>query len=157
MEIGMEERFELHKHLGYWLARLSNAMHEDFMSWLISYNITGPQWMVLNALYFKKGKCGSELSAYIGLDRAGITRITDQLVQKEMITRVENKNDRRFQVLELTPIGRKTIKSILMACKGKEERFTGGLTANEKEQFKQILMKMLQAGGIETPEIWIKF
>src|SRR5436853_203667 len=116
----MDERFELHNHLGYWIARLSNAMHEDFMSWLSKFDVTGPQWMILNALYFNKANHGAELSNYIGVDRAAIARIVDQLVQKKFIKRVENSNDRRYQVLSLTPLGKKTIEGILEQCEGKE-------------------------------------
>lgn len=151
------KKFALYNNLGYWLARLSNAMHTDFMSWLSKYGVSGPQWMVLNALYFKNAKTSSGIADYIGVDRAAVTRMVDQLVNLGMVDRVESKDDRRFSFLHLTDKGRSEMEKILHECEGKEEVFTHVLSASEKAELKRLLIKLLEAGGIKQSKLWKKF
>lgn len=153
----MKDKYALYNTLGYWISRLSNVMYQDFMSWLSKYEITGPQWMVLNTLFFKNAHSGSTIADYVGVDRAAITRVLDQLEEKGLVQRQATSHDRRAQLVILTKEGEMIMEKILEECEGKDERYTGTLSEEEKLVFKQVLTKMLDAVNIKHTKLWEKF
>jgi DNA-binding MarR family transcriptional regulator len=45
----------------------------------------------------------------IGMTRGGVSKLVDRLVGKQLLTRQERSDDRRFQSIALTPTARRLI------------------------------------------------
>lgn len=81
---------ELYGSMVYWIGRLATLMQEDFNSHMGQHNVTWPQWMVLNAVYFEQAKTPAQIAHHIGVDRSAITRLVDRLEAKELVEATVN-------------------------------------------------------------------
>ncbi|HSX57954.1 MAG TPA: MarR family transcriptional regulator [Candidatus Saccharimonadales bacterium] len=59
----------------------------------------------------KEGISVKEIASSLNVTSAAVTQMVDQLVEKEMVTREEDPNDRRSQIIKLTPKARERIES----------------------------------------------
>ncbi len=77
------------------------------------YDITVSQFHLLNVL-LRKAPCRLiQLSEHLLVARSTVTRLIDQLEQKEMVRRLPDKNDRRAFRVTLTKYGRKMMSEIV--------------------------------------------
>ena len=84
-----------------------------------------------------------ELSKYSGLSVSRISRIIESLVNKNLIIRIENPNDRRANLLELTKLGNSTlekIKSHRLLC---EKKIAEILSEHESKELKRLLKTVI--------------
>ncbi len=66
-------------------------------------NITIEQWSVLYHLWKEDGKSQQELCNYTFRDKPSITRLVDNLEKLNLVKRVSSKEDRRINMIYLTP------------------------------------------------------
>ena len=66
-------RNPLHNSFAFWIHRLSGLMQDCFNQQLREYEVTWPQWMVLNVLYHQMGQTPAKVAECIGIDRSAIT------------------------------------------------------------------------------------
>ncbi len=92
-----------------------------------------------------KGKCTQQyLSGELNTDKASMVRIMDYLSGKGLIRRIVNPEDRREQLLVLTPKGRKIIPLINKAVKEINRKALEGIGAKEQEKFMSNMRMMLE-------------
>ena len=72
-----------------------------------SYDLTVSESRCLTAMLFENCKSSGDLAEKMCAAKSRITRIIDGLVRKGLVSRMENKNDRRVILLKLTKKGRK--------------------------------------------------
>lgn len=85
----------------------------------------------------------SELSLTLGSSRTNITRISDELIQRGWIERQTNDNDRRSQLLLLTPAGKQFLETVLPAQNAFLHHYWSAISAGEKQQLDTIMRKLL--------------
>jgi DNA-binding MarR family transcriptional regulator len=68
-----------------------------------SLNLTIEQWSVLYHLWKEDGKSQQELCNYTFRDKPSITRLVDNLEKLKLVKRVASKEDRRINMIYLTP------------------------------------------------------
>ena len=79
---------------------------------LREYNITEPQWRVLRVIN-DRGAADASGLAEVGLLHApSVTRILKELEQRKLIVRETDVNDRRRNLVALSPEGREVVKVI---------------------------------------------
>ncbi len=76
-----------------------------------SYNLTGPQALVLKAIAGKQSISAGELAKQVSLSQATITDIVKRLEQRGMVTRVRDSKDRRKIILEISEEGKALIRA----------------------------------------------
>ena len=123
-------------------------MHRSMRGWGRFAKSTGlsmPQFSVMMQLHYR-GACGmSRISEGYDITPAAASQLVDKLVQGGLIQRVEDPNDRRAKLLNLTDKGKELIQ------RGMEERYrwvselTEKLTAKEQEQISEALDIMTEA------------
>ena len=123
-------------------------MHRSMRGWGRFAKSTGlsmPQFSVLMQLHYR-GACGmSRISEGYDITPAAASQLVDKLVQSGLIQRVEDPNDRRAKLLNLTDKGKELIQ------RGMEERYrwvnelTEKLTAAEQVQISEALDLMTNA------------
>lgn len=97
-------------------------MHRSMRGWGRFAKSTGlsmPQFSVMMQLHYR-GACGmSRISEGYDITPAAASQLVDKLVQSELIQRVEDPNDRRAKLLNLTDKGKELIQrgmEVMPAC-----------------------------------------
>ena len=76
-----------------------------------NYNLTVEQFHILRHIY-KGSHSASEIADAQQISRSAISQALDLLVEKKLVTRCEQAEDRRYVQLELTESGNAMIKAI---------------------------------------------
>ena len=78
------------------------------------------------------------------IDRTTVVQIIDGLEKRDLLTRVTNEQDRRSNLLYLTPRGKKTLTAALKLVNKQQESFLAPLDQSERDAFFHSLNKLLQ-------------
>ena len=89
---------------------LSAKAHEPH-PWL-HLELTREQLRVMFLLSFKGRSSPGEVAASLGVPRANVTSIIDRLVERGLINRQENPDDRRSHILSLTEEGKSQVERL---------------------------------------------
>lgn len=68
---------------------------------------------ILHVLYQKDSLTPTELGKILDLEKGGLTTIIDQLVDMNMVVRLDDPNDRRKVLLSLSAYGREHMENVL--------------------------------------------
>src|SRR5690348_17127398 len=99
----------LDTHLGYWLRMVSNGVSRSFARKVEREGVTVAEWVFLRALFDVERVAPSQLADAMGMTKGAISKLADRLLEKALIARRENPDDRRAQTLALTPAGRELV------------------------------------------------
>lgn len=77
---------------------------------LVEAGVTEQQWRVLRALDEGGSMSLTEISGLACIQLPSLTRIVQTLVDKELVLRVRNSNDRRRQIISMTDEGAAVIR-----------------------------------------------
>jgi DNA-binding MarR family transcriptional regulator len=135
------KKHDLKDDIGYWLNRLRMQVHQGFEARLEAYNVTIAQWCILLTLYNEEAASITELSKFIEVDKASVSRVVDRLLSKEWVIHRQGA-DRRSGHIQLTLEGRDLVPHLIQEAKENEQQFFGGLTPEESEQLRQIFHKL---------------
>ena len=77
--------------------------------------LSEPEYKVLVSIYAAPGNVANpgDLCAGIGQSPANVTRLTDALVERDLISRIPDEQDRRRLLLQATPQGVALIKKVM--------------------------------------------
>lgn len=73
----------------------------------VKLNITAEQWSILYYLWLEEGLTQQELANFTFRDKPSITRLINNLERMGLVIRVNDKQDRRSNLIYLTKEGRK--------------------------------------------------
>ena len=91
----------------------SHHVHRHNIQPWLKLELTKEQLRVIFLLSFKGKASPGEVADAFGVPRANVTSVIDKLVGKGLISRQENPDDRRSQILTLTEEGRKKVEELL--------------------------------------------
>lgn len=133
--------------LGFLMGQ-SNLLKDKLLDkHLEALDITAAQAKVLfNISYFGQSRA-CDIGKHLGVDGSAITRMLDRLVKKELISREAAPEDRRALQIELTEKGQDVIQQALPLARAALEELTQPLSADEIQQLKTLLRKILSASG----------
>jgi DNA-binding MarR family transcriptional regulator len=139
---------DLKKHLGFWMRFVSNQVSQAFARKLLDSGVTVAEWVVLREMYDQEAIAPSVLAAHTGMTRGGATKLVDRLVAKDLATRREYSDDRRFQEIALTAAGRRLVPVLAALADQNDEEFFHPLSAREREVLVATLKKLVKANGL---------
>jgi DNA-binding MarR family transcriptional regulator len=90
-----------------------------------------------------------DLISYVGLDKSTVSRTIDGLVMLGLVLRRENPENRRSQLVDLSPQGRTVVARINKMCNGKYQGLLGRLTPAERAK---VLWSMDRIAELLTEE-----
>ena len=90
----------------------------------------------------------SELCSFDTISRANMTRISDVLVARKLITRAAASNDRRRIVLAITAKGRRLVRTVAPRLMPGLDALLSGVGAREKKQLIDTLKRI--AGNLDA-------
>jgi DNA-binding MarR family transcriptional regulator len=117
-------------------------------------SISIPQLGILMQLHYHRD-CGiSDIGERFDITSAAASQLADKLVQSGLIQRMEDPNDRRAKLLNLTDKGRQLIQHGIQERYRWVDRLAAKLTAEERAKVDEALEILTQAAReVETESI----
>jgi DNA-binding MarR family transcriptional regulator len=84
-----------------------------------------------------------ELAARIGLNSSHLVGYVDELENRKAVRRERDPDDRRRQVVSLTPTGRRLLGRLLIPINEVQERFLADFSEQEREVLMELLVRLL--------------
>ena len=135
---------ELANHLGYLLKHARLQMTEFTSAALAPHGINGRELAVLVVLAEGEPASQQQAAGRLGVDRTTMVALIDALEDKGLVTRHPHADDRRKNVVELTPTGQDTLRLAGQASDEAERQFLAPLAEPAAQQFKDVLRTLVQ-------------
>jgi DNA-binding MarR family transcriptional regulator len=140
---------DLRSHTGFWLRFVSNHVSQGFALKLVGSGVTVAEWVVLREMFDASTTSPSALATATGLTRGAISKLIDRLVQKDLVSRAEAADDRRFQDVRLTPAGRTMVPKLAALADQNDHEFFSHLPVGERERLVATLKKLVATNKLK--------
>lgn len=104
----------------------------------VPYELTGPQYTVLGALFLNGRMDQGTLGQHAGLDKSTAAPIIERLRGRGLLVTTRDTADARRKLLDLTPEGRRTVVRMAPFAVEVDERLLSALTADERAEFARL-------------------
>ncbi|MER6139168.1 MarR family transcriptional regulator [Streptomyces sparsogenes] len=121
----------LSSRLGYLLKHAYLRLSEESARALAPYGIDGRELAVLAVLDAHEELSQLEAAGKLGIDRTTMVALVDALEGKELVERRRSPQDRRKNIVRLTPIGRERLREAEVARQEMERRFLAPLSGSD--------------------------
>ena len=137
-------RLDLFKFVPFRLNRLaaevSNALSVEYHE---RYGLDIPEWRVLATLGFRNDACSAQYIAHCTrTHKSTISRAVTSLMQRKLVERVENADDRREFRLQMTAKGKTLYEELIPQLLRREQEILACLSAQERKDFAALLGKI---------------
>jgi DNA-binding MarR family transcriptional regulator len=137
-------KFDLFQFVPFRLNRLaaevSAALSDEYQ---VRYGLDIPEWRVIATLGFRDDDCSAQfISQCTRTHKSTISRAVTALLDRELIERVENEDDRRAFELRLSAKGTALYEELIPRLLSKERDILSCLTAQERKDFAAALGKI---------------
>jgi DNA-binding MarR family transcriptional regulator len=130
-------------HLGFWLRFVSNHVSHAFGLKVEARGVSVAEWVMMREL-FERAAAPSEIAARLGMTRGAISKLTDRLVAKSLVTRTSSKEDARFQAVTLTQKGRALVPALATLADQNDEEFFGHLDVAARESLSDMMKEIVR-------------
>jgi DNA-binding MarR family transcriptional regulator len=121
-------------------AEVSAALSGEYQQ---RYGLDIPEWRVLATLGFRNDACSAQYIAHCTrTHKSTISRAVTALMERQLIERVENADDRREFALGLTRKGKALYEELIPRLLRKEQEILSCLSAQERRDFAVMLGKI---------------
>lgn len=139
-------------HTGYWLRMVSNAVSQEFARKVAAQGVTVAEWSCMRAMYDEEAISPSVLAEKMGMTKGAISKLADRLVEKRLVERSSNPEDKRGLSLCLTEEGRRKIPRLAKLADQNDVENFAVLTSDEREWLDRILRVFAERRGLtKTP------
>lgn len=140
----------LHTHLGYWLRVVSNAVSQNFARKVRAEGVTVAEWVFLRMLFDAESIGPSQLAENMGMTRGAISKLADRLIEKSLIEREENPDDKRAHTLSLTNAGRALVPRLARLADENDAEFFDKLPHEERLRLELILKSIVSQRDLKN-------
>jgi DNA-binding MarR family transcriptional regulator len=124
-------------------AEVSGALSAEYQE---RYGLDIPEWRVLATLGFRNDPCSAQyVSHCTRTHKSTISRAVTALLQRRLVERVENEDDRREFRLRLTRKGRALYEELIPRLLRREQEILSCLSAQERKALAALLGKIEQS------------
>jgi DNA-binding MarR family transcriptional regulator len=118
----------LERFLPYRLNRISTAVSLAFRTvYGPHHDLTVPEWRVLATLGQAEAMSAKAIGRHSSMHKTKVSRAVRALEERRWLVRRENLDDRREEILSLTPLGRRTYDDIVPRAVAFEKRLIDAL------------------------------
>jgi len=135
---------DLTTHLGYWLRLVSNHVSHAFALKVEAKGVTVAEWVLLRALFSQEDVSPSQVAQTLGMTRGAISKLSDRLLAKKLLSRSAHEEDGRAHTLALTRKGRELVPVLAALADANDEEFFADLSASERSTL-MVLMQRIAA------------
>jgi DNA-binding MarR family transcriptional regulator len=137
--------------VGYLIGKATRLMRKNITKLLLDRGITFPQIMVINYLYmnqkYKKDfsfNTPGLIAKHLEYDRPTVTGILTRLEKQGWITREENAEDKRSQIIKPTEKSNELMKRFRLILEDLNHNILLGFQESEITSLKANLLKIIQ-------------
>ncbi len=124
-------------------AEVSSALSVEYAA---RYGLDIPEWRVLATLGFRNDACSAQYIAHCTrTHKSTISRAVTALMERQLVERVENADDRREFRLRLTRKGAALYEELIPRLLRKEKEILSCLSAQERNNLAALLGKIEQS------------
>jgi DNA-binding MarR family transcriptional regulator len=121
-------------------AEVSAALASEYRE---RYRLDIPEWRVLATLGFRNDACSAQYVAHCTrTHKSTISRAVTTLMKRQLVERLENKDDRREFQLRMTRKGKALYQELIPRLKRREQEIMSCLSAQERNDFARLLGKI---------------
>ncbi len=141
----MDERRQLNQEIVMKTHRLVFLMDKITEKTLKqSCELTFSQFLILTALNHCTKVPQSEVARFLDQTQAAVSRQVDILKDRGMVSRMENPENRREHILELTDLGKSKVVEAEAAIDAKFDELFRELSESEKTEFVDLVEKIVK-------------
>jgi DNA-binding MarR family transcriptional regulator len=118
----------------YIMNNITNTMNQRFKKSLKKFKLNVSQWRVLAALSIKSDVSLTDLGQFTSIDQPSLSRIVDQLVERDLMTRIPR---------ALSPKGKGLRDAAWPLAVAHSQQALAGLTTKEQETLRLLLKKLM--------------
>jgi DNA-binding MarR family transcriptional regulator len=137
------------RRLAYLFKHAERLMSELHAPALAPFDLHARELGVLLAIDRIEPASQQQIAQRLGIDRTTMVAMLDVLEAKGIIARRPDPDDRRRNVVELTPAGQRILRQAIAASDAAEAQLLTPLNPEEREQLRELLARIL-AGGSST-------
>jgi len=127
-------------------AEVSAALSSEYRE---RYGLDIPEWRVLATLGFRNDACSAQyISHCTRTHKSTISRAVTALMERQLVERVENADDRREFQLRLTRQGKALYQQLIPGLLRRELEILSCLSAQERKDFAKLLGKIEKSLGL---------
>lgn len=97
-----------------------------------AFGLSREEWRVLFLVDRSERITSLDLARRSTLDKVQISRASQRLEEKGLISRTINSDDRRLRMFEITPAGHETFSRVLMQVQEKSDQILGQMTEEDR-------------------------
>jgi DNA-binding MarR family transcriptional regulator len=121
-------------------AEVSAALSSEYRE---RYGLDIPEWRVLATLGFRDDACSAQyISHCTRTHKSTISRAVTALLQRRLVERLENADDRREFCLRLTRKGRALYEELIPRLERREQQILSCFSTRERRDFERLLGKI---------------
>ncbi|AZA84485.1 MarR family transcriptional regulator [Chryseobacterium lactis] len=136
------EKLPLRRKLGITMVETYNTVYERSQEFFATYGLTSQQYNVLSILNDAGGPLStSDILKKMLEKNAGVSRLVDRLILKELVEKNVNKGDKRLIDVKLTDKGEYLYQQVTANLSGVDEVYNA-LADEEVEVLLRLLEKM---------------
>ncbi len=135
-------KYALKDSIAYRLIRSSNNVVYTLNRTLLPYDIAIEQRATLEIIKFEPDVNQTKIAKLLGKDKATISRSLSSLEKKELITRVNDANNKRSNKISLTKKGEEILEATIQSITSFREGLRSEISEEEHEMFFNILDKL---------------
>lgn len=135
------------------LRRVNSLIKQNLTTIFKENDLTGPQFFILKMIGCKGHMTVSEIADACEQDRPTISAMFNRLLDKGLVCKITNNDDRRSFNIELTKYGKDIVEEGTKTMKVVTKEFFSILTKEEMEVFGKILDKLVRRALNEEQEI----
>ncbi|HLG80903.1 MAG TPA: MarR family transcriptional regulator [Bradyrhizobium sp.] len=141
---GKRGRLDLFKFLPFRLNRLAAEVSQALSSeYQTRYGLDIPEWRVLATLGFRSEACSAQyISQCTRTHKSTISRAVTALLERELIERVANADDRREFRLRMTRKGKALYDELIPRLLRREQEMLACLSTGERKELGRLLGKV---------------
>ncbi len=150
MRASSKTKSQTSRRLAYLFKHVERRMSELNAEALAPFDIHGRDLGVLLVIDRFEPASQQQVAQRLGVDRTTMVAIIDALEAKAIIARRPDTEDRRRNVVELTPAGQNILRRATAASDAAEAQLLAPLSPGEGEQLRDLLARVLAGGPAQT-------
>jgi DNA-binding MarR family transcriptional regulator len=143
---------ELGSTTGFLLALLGQEAMRGLRDSLTAHDLKPRQFQILDLLADRGPTGQRELGETMAIDHSILVTMLNPLEADGLIRRERDAADRRRHVVTVTPAGKRRLASAARAQRAAEEALFAGLTEQQREQLRDLLIVLRDANQTEPAD-----
>lgn len=126
----------------YVLALIYGLMYKEIDAYFAKHNTTSPKYNILMLVAFQnegKGISQVELAKGLITTAGNVTKLVDSLAKDKLVTRVQNKNNRRENIIKVTAKGKDFVEKLWPGYDSLVKTRTDLISQADQEKLAEIL------------------